>query len=79
VQALVQRVTAALLHGARVGCIAKKHPEWEGDADQWLRDPLIRKVAIAAAIDELQAIERVEAAGFSPPRLDHPATPAARP
>jgi hypothetical protein len=59
-QAIISRVTAAFLHGGRLGAISRGHPEW--GPDRWMQDELARKVAIAAAVDELRGVETISAA-----------------
>jgi Arc-like DNA binding domain len=68
VRVIIDRVRAAFLHGGRLGALSRGHPEW--GPDEWMRDDIARKVAIAAAVDELRGVERLSAAMSDPKAVE---------
>jgi hypothetical protein len=68
VQEIMVQVRAAFLHGGRLGAISRGHPEW--GPEEWMRDDLARKVAMAAGADALVRVEKISAAADDPAAME---------
>jgi hypothetical protein len=68
IQEIMAQVLAAFLHGGRLGAISRGHPEWQ--PEEWMRDELARKVAMAAGADVLVRVEKISAAADDPAAME---------
>jgi hypothetical protein len=74
IEAVMAHVRTAFLHGGRLGAISRGHPEW--GPEEWMRDDLARKVAMAAGADALVRVEKISAAADDPAAMERLMTTA---